>query len=193
MTTLLTFSQQQTHKPITLNNESKFDLLAYEVENSELLDLLGIELLQDLQDNPTTADNVKLLDGCSFVNGRNNTIKHKGLRFILAYMVYARYIGESYISDTFSGFVKKERTDSVNLNEGEILRLQNVSKKIALTEWDNIKEYLNLNYALYPKWLYAESVTPYTPKFYGLKKTKYGKESSRSVKRCDYNGKRFTE
>lgn len=193
MTTLITLAQQQIVKPITLNNQDRFTQIAYEVENSDLLDLLGIELLQDLQDNPTSANNILLLDGCSYTNGRGNTIKHKGLRFVLAYMVYARYIGESYMTDTFSGFVKKERTDAVSLNEGEIARLQNVSKKMALTEWENVKEYLDLNYALFPKWLYNESTTPYLPKIYGLKKTKYGKEIRKSTNRCGYNGKRFVE
>ena len=193
MTTLITLAQQQIVKPITLNNQDRFLQIAYEVENSDLLDLLGIELLQDLQDNPTSANNILLLDGCIYTNGRGNTIRHKGIRFILSYMIYARYIGESYMVDTFSGFVKKERTDATSLSEGEVIRLQNVSKKMALVEWENVKEYLDLNYSLYPKWLYNESTTPYLPKFYGLKKTKYGKESRRMTKRCDYNGKRFVE
>ena len=61
--TLLTYSQQQAFKKISANNAQKYSQLAFEVENKELVDLLGVALLQDLQDNPTTEDNIKLLDG----------------------------------------------------------------------------------------------------------------------------------
>lgn len=170
---LLTFSQQQAIKAISANNEVKYAQLEKEVEDSDLRDLLGVALLQDLQDNPTDENNVKLLDEYSFEDCNGNTVKHKGLRYVLAYLIYARYIGSSFVNDTFTGFMVKTRTDSELINEGTIKRLQNENRKLALTEWDLIKEYLNLNCDTYTLWISSESKKPTLPKFTFLRKTQY--------------------
>lgn len=191
MALLLTFAQQQAIKAISANNQSKYDQLAIEVENSELLDLIGIELYQDLVASPTSTANAALLNGSSFVNGNGNTINHKGLRYIIAYLNYSKYIGESYVNDTFTGFVAKRREESDRLQEGEIRRLQEVSRKIALTAWVTVKEFLDLNYTDYPLWSYAETKKIYTPKFNSIKKTKYIGDAKYS--RCFTTGKRYID
>lgn len=168
---LLTFDQQQDIKKISKNNESKYDQLAEEVEERELQDLLGVALLQDVQENPTTAANVKLLDGATFKDCNDNTIKQKGLRWILAYMNYSEYLGTSFVADTFSGFAQKTRNDSETISEGAIKRLQLSNRELAMTQWSLVKSFLNENSADYPLWIKAQSKEPYTPKFRGIRKT----------------------
>lgn len=168
---LLTFSQQQTIKEISANKESTYDRLATEVEEKELQDLLGVALLQDVQDNSGTTENVKLLNGSTFTDCNGNTIKHKGIRWILAYMNYSEYLGTSFVNDTFSGFTQKIRADSEQLSEGSIKRLQLSNRELALTQWQLTRSFLDENSSDYPLWIKAESRKPYTPKITGVRKT----------------------
>jgi hypothetical protein len=180
-TPILTYSQQIAIKKISANNQSRYAAIELEVENSELRELLGTPLLQDLQQNASTALNVKLLDGTSFNNCAGNAIYHKGLRYVLAYLVYSRYISESLVSDTFTGFVQKTRQDSELLSDGRIRQLQEFSRKVAMSEWLTIKEYLNINSTDYPLWISTETKKPYTPRFYAIRKTKSSSENDLNI------------
>jgi len=171
MANLLTFIKQQAIKKISANNAGKYDQLAFEVENKELYDLLGVALLQDLQTNPTEANNLLLLNGTTFEDCNGNTIRHRGIRFVLAYLNYSRYIGESMINDTFTGFVVKTRPDSELISEGYIKRLQLENRSIALKEFEIIKEYLNLNADIFTLWNCTTRRKPFTPRITGVRKT----------------------
>jgi len=168
---LLTYEQQIAIKKISANNQTIYDQLATEVEEKELQDLLGAALLQDLQTNPTTVPNVKLLDGSTFTDCNGNTIKQKGIRWMLAYMNYSEYLGTSFAADTFSGFTQKVRQDSTQISEGSIKRLQLSNRELALTQWYLIRDFLNENSSDYPLWIISESKKPYTPKITGIRKT----------------------
>ncbi len=176
MALILSWAQQIAIKKITTNNQPKYAALAGEVEEKELRDLIGLALLQDLQANPATIYNAKLLNGDSFTNYIGQTVNHKGLRYVLAYLNYSRYIGESAINDTYTGVVVKKREESELLSEGGIRRLQEQARNQALTEWSVIKDYLNCSSINFPLWLYTRSKQPYTPKFWGVRKTGHEKE-----------------
>jgi len=171
MANLLTFSQQIAIKKISQNNSVIFDQLCLEVESVELTKLLGYSLLQDLQANPATVDNAKLLNGCTFTDVYGNTATQKGIRFILAYFNFSKYIGESFIQDTMTGMVQKTRQDSERISNGDIVRLQQDARTIALTAWELVEQFLIQNSTLYPKWNIGQKLNPYTPKLSGLKKT----------------------
>lgn len=168
---LLTIAQQQLIKKISENNTQNYDQITKEVEEIELRDLLGIELLQDLQGNPSSTMNVRLLDEYSFENCNGNTIKHKGLRHVIAYFNYARYVNDSYIADTFTGIVEKNRQETTRASEGVLNRLRNESRRVAMKEWEVIKEYLDLNSDDYPLWDCVEDKQIFQPRFYFLRKT----------------------
>jgi len=169
--TLLTYSQQQAIKKISVNNEIKYNQIATEVEETELRDLCGIALLQDLQTNPSSTNNTKLLNGSEFEDCDGNTIKFKGIRFVLAYMNYSRYITTSYINDTFTGLVQKNRDEASRIDEGTVRRIQTENRKLALAEWSLVERYLNENCDIYTLWKSTESKKPYAPKFTFLRKT----------------------
>jgi hypothetical protein len=176
MALILIWSQQIAIKKISANNSSKYTQLATEVEELELKELLGIALLQDLQANPATTYNAKLLNGDSFTNFLGQSVTHKGLRYVIAYLNYAKYIGESWVNDTYTGMVSKKREESDLLSEGSIRRLQDQARKQALTEWEVIKDYLNCSSINFPKWLCGNSKIPFTPKFIPVQKTGHRKE-----------------
>ena len=169
---LITYQKQQAIKPISGNNEDKYDILATEVENIELGEVLGIDFLQDIQTNPTSYTD--LINGSTFENCRGNNITHKGLVYVLAYLIYSKYASTSKISDTFSGFVQKNRPDSTQLPEGEIRRIQEDNRKVAFHELEIIKSYLNANKEIYPLWS-DRFVKVYTPKIKGIKRVNYGR------------------
>jgi len=171
MAPLLTYSQQQAIKKISANNQSKYDPLALEVEENELLSLLGVELLQDIQANPTATDNALLLNGDTYEISTGHSVTFKGLRYMLAYFNYAKYVGESFVADTFSGMVKKTREDAELLSEGAIKRLQADARQLAMNDWERIRAYLDLNYVTFPLWRASTTRKPFIPRIYGVRKT----------------------
>lgn len=173
MSLLLTWEQQQVIKPWSANNKGKYNQLAIEVENNEITKLIGIKFLQEIQNNLTSYN--AILDETEFEDNLGDTVKHKGLRYVIAYMNYSKYIGQSFVNDTFTGFVQKTRTDAELISEGRIKALQEENRSLALNAWETIKEYLNINYELYPLW-HSKRVKIYRPKIFGLKKTRYNGE-----------------
>jgi hypothetical protein len=172
MAALLTYSQQASIKAISANNESQYAQIEKEVEDQELLRLLGPAFLYAIQTTPANYANI--LDAKSYTNGDNETVQHKGIRYVIAYMVYSRYLGISFVADTFSGFVQKTRQDSEALSEGAIRRLQEDNRMIAMTAWDGIREYMDLNYEDYPLWKTTYKKV-YRPRIYGTRKVNYGR------------------
>ena len=177
---LLTLAQQNSIKAISQNWASStkvtgginnFDQLEAEVEEKELKILLGLALLQDVQTNPTVGSNPDLLDGASFKDCAGNTVTHKGLRYVIAYLNWEKYVGESFVSDTYTGMVKKNRDEAQSLSSGDIKRLQQSSREIALQEFELIKDYLNQNTTDFPLWISSKSKSPYVPKFKGVIRT----------------------
>lgn len=167
MALLVSLTKQQSIKPISTNNTDRYTQIATEVEQLEVRKLIGVELLQDLIASPTGEWNAKLLNGGALESGAT----HKGLCYVIAYFNYSRYIGESYIKDTFTGFKKQKNEESEYLSEGEIKRLQNINREIAMVEWQLIEEWLNENSDQFEKWQCAETQKVYTPKLYSIRKT----------------------
>lgn len=150
-----------------------FDDLAREVEDRDMVKMLGIALLQDLQDNQSTLANIALLDGCSFTNYQGVIIKHKGVRFVEAYLIYADYVKQVSLKDTQVGFVKKNiDQNSGPITEGDTRRLIDSAVEIANAQWAIVKDFLNAKSADYPLWNCANSVnSTRRSKIYGVKKT----------------------
>jgi hypothetical protein len=170
---ILTFAKQQTIKAISVNNEAKYAILEQEVEDLELTKLLGLALKQDVQTNPTTPENIKLIEGATFTDCKGNTVSHRGLWYVLAYMVYSHYIDTSEIADTFTGFKTQIRQEAATLQEGTKKRLRQSNRDLAINEFEIIKDFLNQNKTDYPLWSCAETKKVYTPRIYGVRR--YGR------------------
>ena len=165
---ILSFKQQQEIKPISPNNAGKYPQLAAEVESLEVDNLLGSAFYQAISESPESF--TSLLDSTSFQRSNGTTIKHKGLRYVIAYLNYSKYVSENY-TDTFSGFRKKSNPDSEPISSGDIKRLQQENREIAFNAFNLIREYLDLNRSLYPLWDARSEKKVSKPKFYGVKKT----------------------
>jgi hypothetical protein len=145
---LWTLAEQQMIKPIDTNNQAKFELLQREVESNDLEKYLGFEFYQELLRN-TLNYSVLLNGGTYTVSGV--TYRFQGLKYVCAYLLYSRYIRQSYIQDTFTGFVAHTADNTQRLSAGEIKQQADLYKEIAGTAWDGCLKYIDtLGLSYYP-------------------------------------------
>jgi len=150
MSLLWTYTEQQTIKPISANfKQDDFVQLQKEVQVEDLQKLLGFQFYQDIIQNPTDTWNAALLDGGTYeVDGV--TYSYVGLKFTLAYYLYARYVRVSFKKDTATGFVSKTREDSRQLNKGDEGNYYKDFRKVAGSYWEENEKFIIANSANFP-------------------------------------------
>ena len=137
---LWTLEQQQAIKPIDQNSFDKFEQLQREVEACDIEQYLGMEFYQEIKRNPD--DYEKLFYGGDYEYS-GYIYSFNGLVFVCAYLLYARYIRQSYIVDTYSGFVQHTGNDFKQISSGELKNLEARYKEVAGAEWDRCLHYLS--------------------------------------------------
>lgn len=147
MDNILSFAQQQQLKPWAKNSEPQFAQIRNEVVDYQLTELLGVAFAQAVISTP--ANFTSLLTGATFTYC-DNVVKHKGLRYVLAYFVYAKYAAEGHLVPTFTGFVTKQRTEAESAKEGEIRRIERGAIQMANQAFTLVDAYLCENAATYP-------------------------------------------
>ena len=109
---------------------------------------------QKVQETPEDYDD--LLDGSEF-DYCGELVKHKGLRYVLAYYTYSEYVKNSDVADTFTGMVQQNRVESTHLSVGRINALRDSALQIADQALELVKAYLNANSTQYPLWSCAKT------------------------------------
>ena len=166
---LLTYAQQQQIKPIAANNQRTYSQIEIDAENLYLAKILGVVFAQKVQEYPENYSD--LLNGSEFVYC-NETIKHKGLRFVLAYYVFSEYAKISDVNDTFTGMVQQNRTETTHLSSNRINSIISSSLSIADQALEVVKLYLNTNSDLYPFWNCNKTTSkPHAPKIIEIRNT----------------------
>jgi hypothetical protein len=145
---LLTYSQLNAITPLGPNAEATVVRLIDEVENTQMRDLLGAPFLFAVQDAPE--DYIELLDGATFTNGAGYTVKQRGLRFVLAYLVKSEYVIQSAAIDTATGYAFKKRNEADPIDSRARRDLMDSARGIAESEFAIIRDFLNVNSAQYP-------------------------------------------
>lgn len=171
MSKLISWAKMQEVRRVSDNNSKRFELISQEVEDLELSKLLGAKLYQQVSDDPEMYSD--LLDATGFTRCDGTTIKHKGLHYVICYLIYAQYILESDVADTFSGMVSKNLPNSQPLSTGRLKELNQHYREIAFNAFALISEYLNTktDEAKYAEWCSSNSSRVRKPIFYGIKKT----------------------
>lgn len=148
--TLWSKAEQQAIKPVSANKiDLVFDNLSTEVQLVDLRKLISNEFYNDLINN---SDNyADLLDGTTY-EYNDVTYTVNGLKKVLAYSFYIRYIAESNVSDTFSGMVHKDFDESVRVGQGTIKNLQDEARAVAMNYWKECKDLMEQNISDYPYW-----------------------------------------
>lgn len=160
---LITYDQQKAIRPISANRENNFDQWARDVQERDLKALLGVKLYQDLVNNPTDPKYVELLDGGTFTVG-DFEYTQLGLRYVLAYFIYAEYSTDSQFLDTFAGFTKKNIPESDRASYGENKTKKKNNRLLAFGAFEEIKLFLDNNSTTYPYWDGAVKKKLFTPK-----------------------------
>lgn len=121
-TTILTYNKMQSIKACSKNNKKELETFIEEVEFAKIRTLLGDDIynaiLADSNASPVDPEVQEILDG--------------GLYKCIAYYVYARYIQESMLVDTFTGMVRKDRTDSSTAPVGQLKNVANEYTEMAM-------------------------------------------------------------
>lgn len=168
---LVDFATMQTIVPqISPNNEKKFDPISQQTEDYYLPKYLGRSFAYDVQQNP--ANYTDLLDGVEFLDCDGNTIKFKGLKYVMAFFIYAEYINVIKYTDSFTGVVTKNRNDAFTTSQGQEEKLKIKYRKQAESEVEVMHLYLDEESDSYPLWDCKIDARPYTPRFTAIKKTK---------------------
>ena len=150
MTLLWTYADQQEIKPVSTNfPQAKFEQMAAEVQVNDLQKLLGFDFYQDIIQNPTDTWNAALLDGGTYEHN-SVTYTYSGLKYVLAYFLFAQYVKHNSIKDTFGGFVKQQFEDSREINKGEQANYHNDFRKIAFKYWEECMCFMRANTTRFP-------------------------------------------
>jgi hypothetical protein len=158
MTALITLSDIKNYKPISsnINTANKLDVYISEAQHMDLRPLLGdpfyYDLLKDFEGSPSLNKYQDLYNGCEYQIG-NYTFKHEGLKPILAYLTYSRFIISSNDEPTPFGQVQKTNPYSQPVPDKTLQSKSDQAKSGAFSYWEQTLKYLNHNYKKYPLWL----------------------------------------
>lgn len=177
---LITIAEQQEIKPISANwaamaklngGTTHFEQLVQDVQDMKLPKLLGYALYQDVVKNPTSVNNVVLLDGGSFEDSNGNLIDFKGIKYQLAWFNFQRYVEVSNFSDTSTGMRTKTAEKSQPLRDGMIKREQTFSENKAMQDFELMKLFLIENSDTYPLFDCTKEKNTSSVNIYNIRKT----------------------
>jgi hypothetical protein len=149
MSLLWTYDDQQSIKPISGNNEQKWNQLATEVQFVKLKELMGKDFYQDVKNNPDGTWNKKLIDGDSYtVDGV--TYSFSGLKYVLAFLFYERYVMEIQVQDTYNGMMISDNVNAQHASLGAKKDIAQEMRRLAEGHWSDCKDFVIENSTEYP-------------------------------------------
>lgn len=154
MSYLITLADIQALKPISSNvNELKalkpFILEAQEFDVRPFLgDEFWIDLVNDFDASPSLATYSDLFNGSTYVYS-GVTYKHEGIKAMLIYYTYSRYLNNAQTSVTPFGVVQKLNDDSQQVPERTLTRLVSQAVSGAKVYEERVKDYIIRNASQY--------------------------------------------
>lgn len=150
---LLTLSDIQAYRAISGNINASERLLPYvdEAQQVDLEPFLGEAFYYDLISHTTQQKYVDLMNGKVYTYG-NNSVKFAGLKPLLAYWSYARFIEGQQLNATSFGFVTKKTEYSEPVTQKTIDKVAANARQVAAKYQSGAIMYLDSNTNLYPLW-----------------------------------------
>ena len=149
MALLWTYANQQTIKPISANNEGKFAQLAEEVQLIKLKELMGADFYQDVLANSTDIWNARLIDGYTY-DISEVSYTFSGLKYVLAYLFYERYIMEIDAQDTYVGFMRNDNENAAHISFAQKKNMAQEMRRIANDHWKDCYQFVCENSVEFP-------------------------------------------
>jgi len=163
-TQLITLANIRAVKSIALNVQQEKELIPYilEAQNFDLVKFLGdafyLALVDDFNASPSLATYSTLFNGGSYIHNDVNYQLY-GVKDLIVYYAYARYVNNSNVIATPTGFVNKTNPYSEQVTDKTISRLVDNARSGASFIEDSLKNYLNRKNSDYPLWLSCEKTT----------------------------------
>lgn len=122
-----------------------------EAQEFDIKPILGEVMYFDLLKNSSETNYSNLLAGKEYIY-ENYTYQFIGLKTIIAYYAYARFIQNDQIKSTPTGFVTKTNEYSERITKSEIDRIVSQAESAAFAYCEDMRLFLARNQTSYPKW-----------------------------------------
>jgi hypothetical protein len=152
---LISLTDIQEYKPISSNIDAtkKLNPFIKEAQQFDLRPILGdefyLDLVADIEASPSLTKYADLWNGNTFTVG-SDTYENAGLKVVLVYYAYARYLNRANTNQTAFSVVQKNNPNSESISEAALARLVGQATSGAKDYEARIKFYLDNNASLYP-------------------------------------------
>ncbi len=131
-------------------NEKEFDVFVKEAQEFDLKPLLCEQFYSDLIHFEFEKTKDLIEGGCYNYNGAH--INFRGLKDVLCYFTYARFILKSNVVSTSHGFVIKKTPHSEPITLEERRNFYYSYRKDANIIFEDVKKYIERNLLDFPSW-----------------------------------------
>lgn len=156
-TALITLEDIRAVKSIALNVQQAKELTPYvlEAQNFDLAKFLGesfyIALIDDYNASPSLSTYATLFNGGNYTYN-SDTYYNYGVKQLIIYYAYVRYVANSNVLATPTGFKHKTNPHSEHISDKTLARLVDNARNSALFVEDSVKNFLDRNEVSYPLW-----------------------------------------
>tara|TARA_R110000803_G_scaffold149081_7_gene214550 strand:- start:647 stop:1171 length:525 start_codon:yes stop_codon:yes gene_type:complete len=130
------------------------NVLNQHISDAQFIDvqkLLGLDFYNEIVRNPTSTANATLLDGGDYTyNGITYT--NVGLRSVIVFYAYGRYVMFGSQTDTPFGLVQKQGQNSTEVDFGQKKTVSKMNQQTAFVYWENVRLFLDRKESEYSLW-----------------------------------------
>lgn len=155
MANLITYTDFAAYRDITVNisDVKRLDTYISEAQNFDLRPLLGEELYFDFINNLTVQKYIDLKNGKNYIpSDYTATFNFLGIKPVLVYFTYSRFLLNDNYRSTNAGFVQKVTEHSNPVDEKTIARLASQARASALSYWKDVLLFLYTYSDTYTLW-----------------------------------------
>lgn len=113
--------------------------------------LMGIDFFNDLLRNDTQAIYQTLLNGGDYTYN-NKTYTNVGLKSVIVFYAYSRYLMFGSNVQTPFGLVQKQGNNSQEISFAEKKTMSKMNEQTAYNYWENVRLFIERNKTDYPLW-----------------------------------------
>jgi hypothetical protein len=122
-----------------------------DAQNDDLMNLLGFNFYSEILNNAAEPEIITLLDGGAYQYDGKSYF-NPGLKLVIAYYAYSRYILNNAQKDTAFGIVQKQMQDSQAPSTSRLKEIAKQHNQTAFQYWAQVEVFLNRNTTDYPLW-----------------------------------------
>lgn len=147
--------QEYTRITSSVDSVKSLEPFIIDAQEMDLRPFIGqelyIDLINEFESYPSLPTYNYLFNGCTYQVGTKNYLHH-GLKAVLVFYTWHRFILGGNIQSTRMGMVVKKNEFSEPASEATIARIASQAKSMAVVYQDSVKCYLDNNNSLYPLW-----------------------------------------